>query len=66
MPGDVQLTAQQVAAAPLTYTVPDSALVRLKAVNALFTDGGAAGDWLPPSSSFPTPGIPSPARSIRG
>jgi len=47
MPGDVQLTAQQVAAAPLTYTVPDSALVRLKAVNALFTDGGAAGDWLP-------------------
>src|SRR6185437_17037941 len=47
VPGDVQLTALQSEPAPLDYVVPQSAVVRVKSVHALFTDNGAGGDWLP-------------------
>src|SRR5438128_1549498 len=44
---DRQILGSGTKAAPLDYTLPPSVALRLKAVEALFTDNGAAVDWLP-------------------
>jgi hypothetical protein len=44
---DQQILGSGSKAAPLDYTVPSNGLLQLKAVQALFTDNGAASDWLP-------------------
>ena len=44
---DAQIFSGAARAGQSDYTLPDLAEFTLKAVNALFTDNGAAGDWLP-------------------
>jgi hypothetical protein len=44
---DAQITNPAVAAGASVYEVPRTVEFTLKTVNALFTDNGAAGDWLP-------------------
>jgi hypothetical protein len=44
---DVQILRPSASAVPSSYTLPDAAELRLKAVYAEFDDAGAAGDWLP-------------------
>jgi hypothetical protein len=47
MPNDAQIVSSADHAAPKDYTVPGNAELILKAVQASFTDNGAASDWLP-------------------
>jgi hypothetical protein len=44
---DSQIASSAVRDGKSDYLVPDAAQFTLKAVNALFSDNGAAGDWLP-------------------
>lgn len=44
---DTQLKQSQVTTAPSVYNVPANAEAMLKSVSAVFTDNGAASDWLP-------------------
>ena len=44
---DVQILATGSQAAPLDYVIKDTVVLQPKMVQALFTDNGAAGDWLP-------------------
>jgi hypothetical protein len=44
---DVQILRAPASVVPSSYTLPDAAELRLKAVYADFTDNGAASDWLP-------------------
>lgn len=45
--GDKQILATQVAHGNSDYVIPGAVSLQLKAVQALFTDNGAAVDWLP-------------------
>jgi hypothetical protein len=57
---DVQLFAPGVEAAPLDYTLPDTAEILLKAAGAIFDGTAAAGAFLPAIVITPPSGVPLP------